>query len=68
MSIPHSAPASDAPSESQRALADVRTRMADAIHAAGRDGEAVELVAVSKTFGTLASAERSVRAVLFPVL
>ena len=51
MSIPTSkATLSSAPA-SQQGLADVRGRIAEAIHTSDRDGEVVELVAVSKTFG-----------------
>jgi pyridoxal phosphate enzyme (YggS family) len=50
MSIPTSKPETDGVPASQQALANVRDRIAEAIHIAGRDGEAVELVAVSKTF------------------
>lgn len=52
MSAPSKIDSDTGPSASQRALAGVRDRMAEAIHLAGRDGETVELVAVSKTFGT----------------
>ena len=51
MSLPRSTAAIDRSFESQRALAVVQQRMAEALHKAGRDGETVELVAVSKTFG-----------------
>jgi len=50
MSIPTSKPEISGVSASQQALADVRDRIAEAIHTSGREGEAVELVAVSKTF------------------
>ena len=50
MSIPTSKPEIGGAPASQQALADVRGRIAEAIHVAGRDGETVELVAVSKTF------------------
>lgn len=50
MSIPPSKPAIPAVQASQQALADVRNRIAEALHAGDRDGETVELVAVSKTF------------------
>lgn len=54
MSIPTSNPEiSGAPASQQaraQALADVRDRIAEAIHKSGREGETVELVAVSKTF------------------
>lgn len=50
MSIPTSNPGNSGVAASQQALADVRDRIAEAIHTSGRDGQAVELVAVSKTF------------------
>jgi len=50
MSIPISDQDSSGATASQQALADVRDRIAEAVHTSGRDGEAVELVAVSKTF------------------
>ena len=50
MSIPTSKSEPGGVPASQQALANVRDRIAEAIHVAGRDGEAVELVAVSKTF------------------
>lgn len=54
MSKPNSKSEIEGVSGSQQALADVRDRIAEAIHGAGRDGETVELVAVSKTFDAAA--------------
>lgn len=54
MSIPPSKAAPQGTIASQQALADVRQRIADATHSAGRDDEPVELVAVSKTFDDVA--------------
>ena len=51
MSIPSSQEAAVRQTASQQALADVRTRIAEAIHSAARKDGSVELVAVSKTFG-----------------
>lgn len=50
MSIPISDHDNAGAPVSQQALADVRDRIAEAIHTSGRDDKAVELVAVSKTF------------------
>ena len=50
MSAPSQTRDRTGPTASQQALADVRDRIAEAVHKAGRDGETVALVAVGKTF------------------